>query len=184
MLKRLLIPVLVLVTLAGSSRRAIAHGANIDYHTTSALQIIATYDSGTPMAEAQVVVYSPEDPTTAWLTGTTDENGRFLFTPDPEIAGTWEVQVRQAGHGDIIAIPVNSTTSEASGDLPDEALGEGEPSSTGDTVAIASESSRSQSSSAFHSLSPVQKGLMGGAVIWGFVGTALYFTPRQPKGKS
>ncbi len=45
---------------------------------------------------------------TPWLTGICDQQGRFSFTPDPDLPGTWDVQVRQAGHGDIIHIPVGA----------------------------------------------------------------------------
>lgn len=83
-----------------------AHGAHIEYTTSTAIEIVAAYDSGEPMSGAQVVVYAPDDPATAWLTGTCDEQGRFTFSPDTSQPGTWDVQVRLAGHGDIVHIPV------------------------------------------------------------------------------
>ena len=58
------------------------------------------------MAGGQVTVYAPDDPSTPWLTGTCDEEGRFIFTPDLSKSGTWDVQVRQSGHGDIVHIPI------------------------------------------------------------------------------
>jgi nickel transport protein len=139
-LTALLLPLGVMAT-------AFAHGANIEYTVSMAVEIVATYDTGAPMAEGQVTVYAPDDPSTPWLTGTCDEEGRFLFTPDPAIPGTWDVQVRQAGHGDIIHIPV----------------GEGTTTSAGS------------------SFTPLQMVLMGGCVIWGLIGTALFFSRRPAK---
>lgn len=83
-----------------------AHGAKIEYRLVQTVEITALYDTGEPIQGGQVTVYAPDDPTTPHLTGTTDEQGRFSFTPDPEISGTWDVQVRQAGHGDIVHIPI------------------------------------------------------------------------------
>jgi nickel transport protein len=85
---------------------AYAHGAKIEYRLLQTVEITALYDTGEPIQGGQVTVYAPSDPATPYLTGTTDEQGRFSFTPDPEILGTWDVQVRQAGHGDIVHIPL------------------------------------------------------------------------------
>lgn len=86
--------------------QAYAHGARIEYVVDITIEIVATYDSGEPMDGAQVVVYAPDDLTTPWITGVCDDEGRFSFTPDTSKPGTWDVQVRQAGHGDIVHIPV------------------------------------------------------------------------------
>ncbi len=144
---------------------AIAHGANIEYKSTNALQINATYDSGQPMSNAQVTIYAPDDPATPWLTGTTDENGRFIFVPEPTKIGNWEVKVRQAGHGDIISIPgaipgVNSPSS----------INHNEPNAENQSV-----SSQNYS----QNYTPMQKGLMIISVGWGFVGTALFFSRKS-----
>ena len=85
---------------------AYAHGAKIEYTIASSIEIVAKYDSGEPMAEAQVTIYAPNDPSTPWLIGTCDDQGRFSFTPDVAIPGTWDIQVRQAGHGDMIHIEI------------------------------------------------------------------------------
>jgi len=74
--------------------QAYAHGAKIEYTVGMTVEIVATYDSGEPMAGAQVTIYAPDDPSTPWLTGVCDDEG------------TWDVQVRQAGHGDIVHIPI------------------------------------------------------------------------------
>lgn len=132
----------------------LAHGATIEYRQTKAIQIQALYDTGEPLAEAQVAVYAPNDPASAWMTGTTDEQGWFLFRPDPEQPGNWEVTVRQSGHGDIVVIPVEA------GDLNPDAATDGIATSR-------------------PTQTPLQKGLMVASVLWGCVGTALFFSQSR-----
>ena len=122
-----------------------AHGAHIEYTITMAVEIVAAYDTGSPMAGGQVTVYAPDDPATPWLEGVCDEDGRFVFTPDPTKPGTWDVQVRQAGHGDMVHIPIGE----------DVAMTGGGGYSTFQIV------------------------LMSACVIWGFVGTALFFSRNR-----
>ncbi|MBK8988752.1 MAG: carboxypeptidase regulatory-like domain-containing protein [Chloroflexi bacterium] len=138
-----------LVWLLAGTATAAAHGAKIEYSLDTVIQIQARYDSGEPMGGGQVVVYAPNDPATPWLTGVADENGRFTFTPDPALPGTWDVQVRQAGHGDIIHIPVGGGSQAA-------AAGYTTP----------------------------QIILMSASVVWGMVGTALYFSRRPAHAHS
>lgn len=142
---------LTLLSLVTLPLKTLAHGANIDYQQTSAIEIQAKYDDGTPMANAQVVIYAPSDRATPWLKGTTDEAGNFSFIPDvsPQNIGNWDVKVRQAGHGDITSIPVAEDQSLAS-------------------------QTRLLSAGAGYSLS--QKLVMAAAMGWGFIGTALFFT--------
>lgn len=93
----------------------LAHGAVIDYRVSDKrVEIEATYDSGTPMANAQIAVYAPERPDKAWLTGTANRNGQFTFTPPAGQKGTWQVKVRQAGHGKILNIPMGEAISSSS----------------------------------------------------------------------
>ncbi|GAW93096.1 hypothetical protein [Calderihabitans maritimus] len=92
---------------------ALGHGVEIDYRTTEAIEITATYDTGEPVSEGQVIIYAPNDPSTPWATGKCDEKGRFTFTLDPSIPGTWDVQVRKAGHGGMIHIPVGGDEAAA-----------------------------------------------------------------------
>ena len=124
---------------------AYAHGAKIEYTIGVTVEITAAYDSGEPMAGAQVTVYAPDDPATSWLAGVCDDEGRFSFTPDTTKPGTWDIQVRQAGHGDIVHIPIGT-----------EATGDGGGGNT-----------------------PLQIILMAACVIWGSIGTALYFLRRR-----
>jgi len=124
---------------------AYAHGAKIEYTVGMTVEIFAAYDSGEPMAGAQVTVYAPDDPSTPWLTGVCDDEGRFSFTPDTARTGTWDIQVRQAGHGDIVHIPIGAASAGTGGG--------------GNT--------------------PLQIALMAVCVVWGSIGTALYFSRRK-----
>lgn len=94
---------------------AAAHGVELSYETVQGIEITARYDSGEPMAGGQVAVYSPDNPAEPWLTGTCDDSGKFFFTPDPEQPGLWEVQVRLAGHGDLIRIETGAGGGAAAG---------------------------------------------------------------------
>lgn len=129
--------------LAGLPAGAGAHGVSVQSRTTNAVEIHAVYDSGEPMKNAQVQVYAPDDPSTPYFVGQTDNRGRFAFAPDQ--AGDWEIAVRQAGHGEIVVIPVESGGAIAATFTNDAGL------------------------------TPLQRGVMAGAVTWGCVGTALYF---------
>jgi len=135
--------ILALVLGLGLSTEVYAHGARIEYTVNMTIEIVAAYDNGEPMASGQVVVYAPDDSSTPWLTGVCDDEGRFSFVPDTSQPGSWDVQVRQAGHGDIVHIPVGDGTGSTGG------------------------------------YTPLQIVLMAACVIWGSVGTALYFLRRS-----
>jgi len=141
---RLLIALFTLLLALGITTIASAHGVKIEYQISMAVEILAAYDTGEPMSRAQVAVYAPDDPTTPWLTGVCDEQGRFTFTPDPSKAGTWDVQVRHSGHGGMLHIPIGEDVAMAGG--------------TGYTS--------------------LQIVLMAACVVWGFVGTALFFSRK------
>ena len=145
----------VLALTAARARPAIAHGVEVSYQETAAVELQAVYAGGTPMANAQVTVYAPDAPTEPWLQGQTDAQGRFVFAPDPFHPGDWQVRVRQSGHGKFVTIPVTSA---------------------GDRAAISRSIPRG-------SYTPLQKFAMGGLGVWGAVGTALYFsrTPRKER---
>jgi nickel transport protein len=113
--KALAVLVGVLVLSLVLPAQALAHGVNIEYSSDVEIVIVAKYDTGTPMAGAQVTVYAPDDPTTPWLTGVCDDEGRFSFTPDTSIPGIWDVQVRLAGHGGIVHIPVGEGAASSGG---------------------------------------------------------------------
>jgi len=136
----------VLVLGLGLSIEAFAHGAKIDYTASTTIELVAAYDDGEPMSGAQVVIYAPDDPSTPWLTGVCDDEGRFSFTPDTSKPGIWDVKVRQAGHGDIVHIPIGESAVTAGG---------------------------------IGGYTTLQIGLMAACVVWGSVGTALYFWRRR-----
>jgi len=145
-----------------------AHGVAIEHRRTEAIQIRATYDSGEPMSNAQVMVYAPDNPTEPWLKGTTTEEGTFTFVPQSEAAsGSWDVRVRESGHGDIISIPVVSES-------PQQAQANSDASPPPNTTTASWEG---------ESYTPLQKAIMIALGIWGFVGTALFFSRRSPKSE-
>ena len=90
-------------------RPALPHAALIEAEAAPAIRLHAFYDTGGPMAGAQVIVFAPGNPSEAWDRGTTDAEGRFVFFPGPE-AGRWTVQVRQAGHGAMAHVEIDGTT--------------------------------------------------------------------------
>lgn len=124
----------------------LAHGVNIQYTSDIEIIIVAKYDTGAPMAGAQVAVYAPDEPSDPWLTGVCDDEGRFSFTPDVSRPGIWDVQVRLAGHGGMVHIPVGEGTATTGG---------------------------------VSGYSYLQIALMAACVIWGSLGTALYFWRRR-----
>lgn len=144
--------------------KAMAHGVKIEHRMTQVLEIQATYDTGTPLKNAQVTVYAPENPTIPWKQGMTDEKGNFMFIPDEDQNGYWEVKVRQAGHGGIVSIPMSleSNSQSLNSDSQNQKI----------------LPKTSEFSAAY---TPVQKGLMIGSVVWGCVGTALFFAQFNRK---
>lgn len=123
-----------------------AHGVNINYQEDMVYRIEANFDNGQPIANGQVTIYAPNNPTEVWGEGFTNDEGVYLFAPDNKITGDWTIKIRQAGHGSLITIPIGS-----------EELG----STSGST-----------------GLSLLQKLLMVACVVWGTIGTVLYFKRR------
>lgn len=146
------------LALANGATPALAHGVIVEHRQVSGVELKARYETGEPIANAQVLVYAPGNPTETWQKGTTDDQGRFSFTPDTSQPGSWEVMVRQAGHGALTTIPVAATSG-------------GQPATAPATETKTSFSAISPSAT----LSPVQRGITIGSVIWGFIGTALFF---------
>ena len=146
---------LTILTLLSIPEKTLAHGANIEYRETPAIAIQAKYDDGTPMANAQVVIYAPSDRANPWLKGVTDSQGNFSFVPnhEPENIGNWDIKVRQSGHGDITSIPINQSE--------------------------LTQISPTHLASAGAAYTLPQKMLMAAAIGWGFIGTALFFARSQ-----
>lgn len=150
--------------------KAFGHGVAIEYQATEAISIQAKYDSGKPMSNAQVVVYSPENPSEPWQTGVTDKEGKFVFVPDNGISGNWSVKVRSAGHGSVINIPLRSPSTEIDNNTQKE-MSEN-PNNREEKISSAPPTARGE-------LSTSQKILMAITGSWGFIGTAFFFS-RQP----
>ncbi len=147
----------------------LGHGVKMEHRRVSSVEVQARFETGEPMAQAQALVYAPDNPAEVWQKGTTDDQGRFSFVPDETVLGTWEVVVRQAGHGAIATIPVTAATETAPAA---SAEGASNPdSSTEEVVEPPANSLISPNTN----LSPVQQGVTIGSVIWGFIGTTLFF---------
>lgn len=138
----------------GQEKPAIAHGANIAVRSHS-VEIEAAFDTGEPMANAQVAIYAPDQPKTPVQTGVTDSEGRFLFTPEDDGAGLWEVTVRQAGHGEATTFTLDAAGS-------------------GEVTLAAPPTADLQADS--------QKWIRMAAVVCGLVGIASYFLSRERRG--
>ena len=81
------------------------HGAWVTWEMQDdSVHISATFDDGQPWDRAQVTVFSGAAPSIPYIVGMTDENGEFSFLPDIDESLNWDVQVRSAGHGDIVHI--------------------------------------------------------------------------------
>ena len=138
----------------------LAHGANIKHQQTPAIVIKAAFDDGTPMANAQAIIYSPEDPANPWLKGTTDSEGKFTFVPESKVSGNWDVKVRKAGHGDIASISLEQENSAS----------DTNPNTT---------ENKARMRANLKEILPLQKFLMISTTVWGFIGTALFFAARN-----
>jgi len=146
---------LALIATLLASEVAMAHAAFVEARTVPGVLIEAAYETGEPMAQAQVTVYGPTDPARPAMTGLTDEYGVFGFVPTPGETGSWAVQVRQAGHGAMAHVRVEGSS---------DASTIHEPSSS--------------------PVTGLQRLIITAAVIWGFIGTALFFTRRRPSNAS
>ncbi|HEY9838470.1 MAG TPA: hypothetical protein V6D27_16415 [Vampirovibrionales bacterium] len=149
----------------GTPLAAIAHGVQLTHQTLEAIEVQAFYDNGDPIANAQITVYAPTDPETPWIQGTADKNGRFLFAPDASRPGNWAVRVRQAGHGAIMNVAIAPEPPPEAAVAPPNATG-------GPQVAPSSKTLSSPSPS----VNPLPTGLAIASGVWGFVGTALFFS--------
>jgi nickel transport protein len=131
-----------------------AHGAHLSWTARGdSIEVRAEFDDGSPMAGAQVAVFSTEDPVNPCMTGETDVSGCFAFLPDGDSVEAWDVQVRLAGHGGMVRVYRTSATAD-----------------TGEEGAPGSGSDR---------FTTLQLLVMAVCVVWGLTGTALYFRSRS-----
>lgn len=187
------------------------HGVRINHSIDSAsgeITVVAAFDTGAPLAEGQVIIFAPNDLINPWLTDVLDDEGTFTFLPDYSIEGFWDVQVRQAGHGGLINIEITAsmapqeadadeapdettqaaTTLTMNGDTPITISGDAQFQVEGDIVISATGNiveaqaqTTSSSSSLTEGFTTGQIAIMSVSVIWGFIGTALYFSRRRNK---
>lgn len=187
----------------------LAHGVRITHilnETTGEITVTAAFDTGEVLDNAAVVIFAPNDLINPWSTGTMDENGTYTFLPDYTIAGFWDIQVRKAGHGGLINVEITedmaptyetNNTEAAYGESATITLSDGSEVVIvgdvafvvdGDSVVFETGKSPIESNTnVVQAATGVQPGgfttaqiaIMSLSVIWGFVGTALYFAGRR-----
>lgn len=86
---------------------AFSHAALLKAESAQAVRLHARYDTGQPMAHAQVFIYAPGDSSGPWGQAVTDREGRLEFVLGPEM-GRWRFQVRQAGHGAVAYVTLGA----------------------------------------------------------------------------
>jgi nickel transport protein len=114
---RRLLPILAIVfSLFLFPTQASAHVVQTDYQlipdaiskveVQTRLLMTASYNTGEMMKRARVLVYAPGEQSQPWAETQTDDQGTFLFNPDPSLKGNWTIKIGQGDHGDILTIPV------------------------------------------------------------------------------
>lgn len=89
---------------------AYAHGAGYERLESDTTAVRYAYVIGEPMADANVVVYTPDE--TVWQRGRTDQDGRFGFVPNS--AGVWVAEADDGlGHRVRAEIPVGVAAASA-----------------------------------------------------------------------
>ena len=84
-----------------------AHGTDIQLTINeNRVEILALFDTGEPMSNAQITVYAADNPQEVWLSGEADGDGRYSFAVDSSISGEWGISVRTAGHGELLYFDV------------------------------------------------------------------------------
>ncbi len=106
-MKRLKLTLALIFGLAIAPSIALAHQVETNYQLKSdTLEIQSVFSTGEAFESAQIIVYSPQNPDQPWLEAKTDQNGEFMFNPDPAIAGDWKVEIGEDSHWDRLIIPV------------------------------------------------------------------------------
>ncbi len=181
-----------------------AHGVVLEVMfapDSGTLTVTAAFDTGEILDEAQVAVFAPSNLINPWLTGVTDSDGAFSFMPDFDDEGEWTIQVRKAGHGgqatqmiDAGMAPSTDETASNANDAPTTIntdagriviTGDAVFEVRGDVVITTTGTPSTQATpnpSITNDFSPAQIIIMSASVIWGAIGTALYFNGRsKPK---
>jgi nickel transport protein len=162
----------MILSLVSYSPKILAHGSKIIYRQIEATEIIAQYDNGSPMAKAQVVIYAPDNPSQPWLKGITDEGGKFVFAPDYSLTGNWTVKVRVGGHGQMINIPIPLSQPQKDSTPTTLKKKETETETVITPLKVSPQTNPEQ-------LTMLQKLMMAATGVWGFVGTALFFSRQK-----
>ena len=108
--KSLLLPALLSLGTLGIAGPALAHSVETNYILSdqAEFEIQVMFSTGEPFEEAPVQIYSPDNPETPLLEGTTDEEGRFAFQPDESAElGEWKMKIGELGHADILFVPIS-----------------------------------------------------------------------------
>jgi nickel transport protein len=96
------VPIFLLITFSISI--ASAHGVAataINAGAVAAVEML--YNTGEPMAYAEISVFSPSSPDKEVIAGFADRNGRYAFVPDED--GEWRVEAADGlGHKSIITV--------------------------------------------------------------------------------
>ena len=188
----------------------LAHGVRINHtidETTGEITVMAAFDTGEVLDEAAVIIFAPDDLINPWSTGVMDETGSYTFIPDYTLEGFWDIQVRKAGHGGLINIEISQDMMPedppedditASEDDTQTSLtmsdgsqivitGDAQFQVTGDIVISATGTIEEANTNTTQVANPLGNGfttaqiiIMSVSVIWGFIGTALFFARRKP----
>ncbi|NJN76088.1 MAG: hypothetical protein HC796_07650 [Synechococcaceae cyanobacterium RL_1_2] len=87
-MKKLPLTLLVLSILGFFAPNASAHMLETNYALKlDSLELEANLSNGEALSGGKIVVYAPNNPDTPWLEASTDEQGKFVFSPDPRIKG-------------------------------------------------------------------------------------------------
>lgn len=156
-----------------------AHGVKIIPEINQAISLKAEYESGLPMQKAQVIVYAPNQPNKPWMQGITNEDGQFIFIPNSKLSGNWQIKVSQAGHGNIINVPylpdqkiVKEKSTVINNNSNNNSNNNLSNNQTNNSLITNIPNNNSQILSENYQL---QKSLMIASIVWGCVGTALFF---------
>ena len=84
------------------------HGSKYEILSGGVIGIRAAFDTGVPMADADVLIFAPNE-TVVTMKSRTDSRGVVCFAPDR--AGAWVLQVRaEGGHGMRINLEVDENS--------------------------------------------------------------------------
>jgi hypothetical protein len=111
--------------LAGATMLAVSAGlCSVPASPAAAVDLLARHEvtaqfatpDGKPMADAEVRVFAPGDPSKVALTGRTDANGKFVFDADRD--GFWSAEARSADYVARVMIRVGGEAEPHKGPSP------------------------------------------------------------------